>query len=673
LRLLAVSLLLLSSVTSSVAAAQTPDPLSGSKAARKDSGPSVIPPDPRMGWVLNNNSAAIAPVFGDQPLESDSTGAMPAVALDGAGNIDGAALIGGVPTGLPLSLYAIQPQSAPSLAAGTTVMLLCGRENNWLRTSDGSPLPVDTAGLSSVSKAGEWLLSLASTKSPFAVVVGGDIDYANAPPTPPQFVHVGSDKEFPPTGANAQVCVWAFYDTSINGTALQPQISVAYDDGAAAPPRVLPGPVGSPLTPMVVTFNQIGADLGTLFLWQGSAAEALFQQPVRAAYWNGGLRKSIASHFQTPAWSDLKIVELDPDPVALGGDAQDNDWAIPDRSAVRTSPFAHYSITTSPGTPFVAVRYEIGAEPYLPLEYSVSFSLDGRYMGYDQPWTSETNYRAIPLPQDGKSHTLDLRNGFVRNNDYASLTNGSFGGGGFIDAIAVPGGYGITVNRPVPQTVALVLSHSVAIGETAATTPYLDQGVQSSTAWPVQARVAGAFGTASVVDESYGGELLENECSTLPKCEKYLAAIHRAQPNIVVGFAARMLNDFYHGRATFGECLPQYERDLENLFRAWAAEFPGVPLYVGSDIRESDALEATTDGCTPALRLADWRQGIADTVGSFATENDATWLHFVDMSQWVSQRELQNGGIHPTVQGQIRICQAVADTFHQDVTCGVPH
>ena len=632
-------------------------------------------PRPTMGWILDSNQTTIKAQFGGQPLTATGSGSNPALALDGAGNIDGAALVGGLPNGVAVRTLVLNSPGEPELSTETTVILLCGRENNWLPGANEKPLPpLAPARTWNVTKPGEWGLSLVSAVSPFAVVSGGQWVYANVPPAPTSFAGFDNEPEFPAVGANAQVCLWAFYDTSVHGSQSAPEISVAYDDSAAGTPVKLRAPPSPSASPLEILFNHIGADLGTLFVWQGSAATSLFQQSLRASYWNGGLRRTIASGFETPPWNQLKITTLDPRPTALGGDALDNVHAVAYPGFVRTNPFARYSVTVSANTPFLAVRYELGNYGgYHASEYSVSFLLDGEYMGYDQPWRNGTNLRSIPLPMDGKSHTLDLRNGFARsNNNFATPTLGTFGGGGFIDAVAVTEGHTVKVNHPVFASAALVLSHSVAVGELAETVPYDGQGPESSVAWPVQARAVQAFGTATVVDESYGGELLANDCFSPASCTSYIATLHRAQPQVTVGFVARMLNDFYHGSLTFNECLPEYERNLEYLFAAWQQEYPGMPLYVGSDIRQSAAYENDTDGCAPALKLADWRAGIETTVEEYANSNDAAWLHFVDMSEWVPQRDLLSDGIHPNVVGQVKICQAVAGLFHQAVTCRVP-
>ncbi len=638
-----------------------------------EAAPVVAPPRPTLAWILRSNGATIGPAVGDIALESVGQGANPAVAADGAGNIDGAALIGGVPGGDPVTQYALKNAADGSISSGTTVVLLCGREDNWLADSQGRLLPVEETGAWNVWKPDEWGLSLASSISPFAVDIGGKWVYANAPPPPASFVPFTLLPGFPPPHSNAQLCVWGFYDTSVHGSKNEPEISVAYDDGAASVPVKLAQLVTESSKPLEVVFNQLGADIGAVLVWQGSDAEPLFQQNVRAAYWNGGLRKRIATGFATPDWNSLAVTSLDPRPIALGGDAEDNVRAEPFSGFVRTSPFAHYSVTTSPGTPFLAVRYELGSLPYRPYLFSISIELDGKYIGYDQPWRQGTNFRSIPLPLDGRSHTVDLRNGFTRSDNYANPTAGGFGGGGFIDAVALPPNFKAQINRPKPDSAAVVLSHSVAIGEYAEQAPYLDQGPESSVAWPVQARAVKAFGTESVVDESYAGELLFNDCPTLQACTAYLATIKAAQPKVAVGFVARMLNDFYHGPASHGECLPQYEETLQFLIEAWRQEFPGVPLYVGSDLGQSAANEAKTDGCTPGLLLSDWRSGIEDTVRGYAARNGDDWLHFVDMSHWVPQDELVSDGVHPGVEGHVRICQAVADLFRQPATCGVPH
>jgi hypothetical protein len=668
MRSLAALLLLIASIV----AAQTPAADLGVEGESSSS--STIVPKPTMGWVLDTNKPTIPAQFGGEAFESVGTGPSPPLAGDGAGNIDGKALIGGVPSGKPLSHYALKSSDQPTLAAGTTVILLCGRENNWLRGKTGEILPVAAPpNAFNVAKPGEWGLTLVSAVSPFAVDESGRRVYANIPPPPASFVRFGTEPEFPARASNTQICVWAFYDVSIKGSSSSPEISAAYNDGPAGTPVKLQKPVISSADPLEIVFGQFGVDLATLFVWQGAAARSLFQQPLRAAYWNGGLRKSIESGFQTPSWSSLKVTALDPRPVALGGDALDNARADSYPGFVRTDPFAHYSVTTSPGTPFLAVRYQLGSAVYQPPEYSVTFTLDGQYLGYDQPWRFGANLRSIPLPQDGRSHTLDLRNGFTRNNGtYLDPTALSFGGGGFIDAVGVPRGYKVTVNHTIPESVALVLSHSVAVGDQAGTVPYLSQGPQSSVAWTIQARAAKAFGTASVVVEAYGGEMLANDCRTQGACTAYLAAIKKAQPNITVGFVARMLNDFYQGDTTFGECLPQYEQYLRYLFTAWAEEFPGVPLHVGSDILQSAANESMTDGCAPPLKLADWRAGIESAVTDYQASHGASWLHFVDMSDWVPQRDIQPPGVHPTTVGQIKICQAVAAYFGQQVTCTIP-
>jgi hypothetical protein len=660
-------------------AAQSTGPVSGANAQSVQISPPAALPKPTLGWILENNSI-IAPVFGNASFEISSGRPAPSIAMDGAGNIDGAALIGSAPANRsvtedqPVADFALKNAAAATLLDQTTVLLLCGREDNWLWQSNGALLPVQaTRKRWSVTKPGEWGLSLASTISPFAVVSNGALVYANAPPLPTQFKSFASGHYFPPRGANAQVCVWGFYDTAVEGSTSEPAISVAYDDGPRSASVTLTQPVLAGTSPVEVIFDQVAADLGTLFIWQGKDAEAMFQQARRASYWNGGLRKSIASQFDTPDWDALQGTLLDPRPIALGGDAQDNVWAVAYPGFKRTSPFAHYSVTTSPGTPFLAVRYRLGTTKLDPIEFSVSFLLDGEYMGYDQPWRFGTIIRSIPLPQDGRSHTVELRNGFTRGNgDYAAPTMGEFGGGGFIDAVAVPAGHKVTVDRPEPESVALVLSHSVAVGDFAGSYPYRGQGPQSSVAWPVQARGARAFGTSNVVDESYGGELLANECWTPAECNSYIAAIKKAQPRIKVGFVARMINDFFHGRSTFDECLPEYEQTMQNLLNAWARELPGVPLYVGSDIREAAGWEAGTDDCRPAMKLADWRAGIESTVNAYAAQHNADWLHFVDMSDWVPQDELVFDGIHPNVEGQIKMCQAVVKYFHQPGTCGVP-
>lgn len=658
---------------SSIAAAQQVEPDSVSSIAASPKAVSPAVSRPQMGWVLDTSAARIPAAFGTSSLESAGPGSSPAVARDGAGNIDGAALLGGLPAGTLLADYSLASANEASLSSGTTVLLLCGRENNWLRDGNGVLIsPIAEAGQFSVTKAGEWGLVLASTISPFAVASGGKWVYANQPPTPTSYSHFAIHPGFPAIN-NSPICVWAFYDTSVKGSASQPEISVAYDDGPAGTPLRLPRPISLSAVPLEVVFSRVGADLGTLFVWQGTAARELFEQPVRSAYWNGGLRSSIDSQFETPDWNSLTITALDPRPIALGGDAQDNIHFDAYPAFVRSNPFAHYSVTVSAGTPFLAVRYQLGNAPVGPTEYSVSFTLDGEYMGYDQPWRYGTNLRSIPLPQDGRAHTLDLRNGFVRGNGiYAKPTEPTLSGGGFISAVAVPKGHRVTVNRPIPKSVAIVLSHSVAVGEAAGGDPYQDQGPQSSIAWPVQARAVKAFGTDSVVDESYGAEMLANECMSQTNCNNYLAAIKAAQPHITVGFVARMLNDFYHGEVTFHECLPQYQEMLGYLFTAWEEKFPGVPLYVGSDIRQSALYEAETDGCTPALKLADWRAGIGTAVNEYQTAHKAPWLHFVDMTDWVPQNQLLSGGIHPTAKGQVDICQAVADYFRQPVKCSVP-
>lgn len=672
MRFVVFLLFLMSLLISGSAAAQDADSASGMSATGIVTAPSIAPPHPEIGWVFSSAGAETSPAFGSVSLQSIGQGASPSIAVDGAGNIDGAALIGGVPSGVPVSYYAAESATEASLSSGTTVVLLCGRENNWLLGADKAILPVAQPGSWNVSKPGEWGLSLASSISPFAVEMGGRWIYANKPPPPASFIPFTLEPEFPPPHSNAQLCVWGFYDVSLKGSTAEPEISVSYDDGPASVPRKLPGAATPSADPLQVGFNQLGADIGTLYVWQGSAAERLFQQTIRAAYWNGGLRRRFATSFATPDWSSLTVTDLDPRPTALGGDAEDNVWAVPYKDFVRTSPFAHYSVTTPPGTPFLAVRYELGNIHYRPYLFSISILLDGKYMGYDQPWRQGTNIRSIPLPLDGRSHTIDLRNGFARSDNYAHPGLGGFGGGGFIDAVAVTPGFKVKVNRPEPASVALVLSHSVALGELAEGLPYLDQGPQSSVAWPVQARAAKAFGTQTVVNESYGGELLANDCPTQQACTAYLAAIKAAQPNVKVGFVARMLNDFYHGRTSHGECLPQYEENLQFLFSAWNSEFPGVPLYVGSDIGQSADNEAKLDGCTPEHRLTGWRSGIEDTVQGYVARNGADWLHFVDMSQWVPQDELVPGGVHPGVEGQLRICQAVAGLFHQPDACGVP-
>lgn len=658
----------------SVAAAQGPASILVGDAESAAASPSEVPPRPMMGWVLESNLATIPAEFGPAALESAGKGSSPAVALDGAGNIDGAALIGGLPSGKLLDRYALKNADQATLQAGTTVILLCGRENGWLRSQNGALLPTASPAKSfSVYKPGEWGVSLVSAVSPFAVVVGGQWEYATAPPAPASYTSFGTEVKFPALGSNIQVCVWALYDTSIEGSRDAPEISVAYNDGPAGTPVTLTAPVTKGTSPLEVVFNTVGADLGTLFIWQGSAAKAFFQQSLRATYWNGGLRKSIQSGFQTEPWSGLDVTLLDPRPIALGGDAQDNVWAVSYPGFVRTSPFAHYSVTVSPFTKFLAVRYQMGNTPYHPSEYSVSFELDGQYLGYDQPWQFGTNYRSIPLPQDGRSHTVELINGFTRNNgDYAAPTEGGFGGGGFIDAVAVPHDHTVKVNRPAPKSVALVLSHSIAVADEAAIVPYLGQGPQSSVAWPVMARAVNAFGTSNVVDESYAGELLANDCWTQSDCDAYIAAIKKAQPKIKLGFVARLINDFAHGHAFYSECLPEYEVILRHLIASWNSELPGVPLYIGSDTRKAVPNEARIDHCTPSHTQAYWREGIESSVKTYIANHEADWLHYVDMTQWVPQSELLPDGVHPTVEGQVKICQAVAEYFDQQVTCAVP-
>jgi hypothetical protein len=661
---------------------QALDPLPQRAVAQAASTP-PIPPAPAFGWVLDQSAQTIPAVFGSASLTGIGLGSLPTQAPDGAGNIDGPALLGQNASNPLVQSYALQDPTQASLAAGTTVFLLCGRQDYWLTGLFGGQLPVQEGGQWNAQKPGEWGLRLVSSLGVFAVTNNGSSVYAKSPAPPANFLPFSGSSAYPVPFSNAPVCLWAFYDTSVHGTTSAPQISTAYGDGPASAAVVLNesatathalihNAVASS-SPMQVNFGKLGADLGTLFIWQGASAERLFQQSVRAAYWNGGLRSSVASGFQTPVWSGLSATALNPQPIALGGDAQDNVWANAYASFVRTTAFAHYSITSSPGTPFVAVRYQLGNSPQAANAYSVSFLLDGQYLGYDQPWRDGTIYRTIPLPQDGNSHTLDLRNGFARGNgNYAAPTTATFGGGGFIDAVAVPSGYTVQINHPVPTSVALVLSHSVAVADEAPSAPYQDQGAQSSVAWPVLARSAGAFGTASAVDESFAGQLMANNCWTQAACNTYIAKIKAAQPNITVGFVAQLLNDFFHGPAAYNECLPQYERTMQHLFIAWSAQFPGVPLYVGSDTLTSAALEATADGCSPALYLSDWRAGIQSTVQSYAAAHNATWLQFVDMTSWVPQSQLVPSGLHPTVQGQIGICQQVAALFNQSVTCGVP-
>src|SRR5580698_9851913 len=118
-----------------LAAAQQPEPADTDAVAV-----SPVIPHPTMGWILESNGASIQEQFGSEPLESSKTAATPALARDGAGNIDGAALAGGLPSGGIVNRYALSDAGDGTLAEGTTVMLLCGRENNWLRSASGRQL-----------------------------------------------------------------------------------------------------------------------------------------------------------------------------------------------------------------------------------------------------------------------------------------------------------------------------------------------------------------------------------------------------------------------------------------------------------------------------------------------------------------------------------------------------
>jgi hypothetical protein len=179
------SLVVLLFALPSVVAAQEPASIPAEDAESAAASLSTVPPRPAMGWVLESNQAAIPAEFGPAALESSGAGASPAVALDGAGNIDGAGLLGGLPSGTLLGSYALKSADQATLQAGTTVILLCGRLNSWLRYPNGALLPTAAPAKSfSVTKPREWGVNLISAVSPFAVVVGGQWKYASAPPVP---------------------------------------------------------------------------------------------------------------------------------------------------------------------------------------------------------------------------------------------------------------------------------------------------------------------------------------------------------------------------------------------------------------------------------------------------------------------------------------------------------
>ena len=158
------------------APAQQPQAMPDRDAAKMENAPSSVPSNPAAGWVLRSDGATIGPAFGDAALESVGQGASPSIAADGAGNIDGAALVGGVPGGDPVTQYALGSATEGSLSSETTVVLLCGRENNWLLGADKALLPAEAPASWNVTR-----LLASATNRPWASTMDTGTTSVSAP------------------------------------------------------------------------------------------------------------------------------------------------------------------------------------------------------------------------------------------------------------------------------------------------------------------------------------------------------------------------------------------------------------------------------------------------------------------------------------------------------------
>jgi len=97
---------------------QALDPLPQRAVAQAASTP-PIPPAPAFGWVLDQSAQTIPAVFGSASLTGIGLGSLPTQAPDGAGNIDGPALLGQNASNPLVQSYALQDPTQASLAAGT--------------------------------------------------------------------------------------------------------------------------------------------------------------------------------------------------------------------------------------------------------------------------------------------------------------------------------------------------------------------------------------------------------------------------------------------------------------------------------------------------------------------------------------------------------------------------
>lgn len=166
---------------------QVLDPLPQQTMAQSEATP-PIPPAPAFGWVLDQSAPVIPPAFGAASLTGIGLGSLPSQAPDGAGNIDGPALLGQSEINPLVQSYALQDPVQGSLSAGTTVILLCGRQNYWLSAPGGGLLPVQAGGEWNVQKSGEWGLRLVSSIGDFGVANNGTWIYAKSPTPPENFV-----------------------------------------------------------------------------------------------------------------------------------------------------------------------------------------------------------------------------------------------------------------------------------------------------------------------------------------------------------------------------------------------------------------------------------------------------------------------------------------------------
>ena len=436
-------------------------------------------------------------------------------------------------------------------------------------------------------------------------------------------------------GVYATKAVWLYYSPSISGTGGSTPWGFTYavNDQAESSPVLLSAAVTPQSANYLRIFGAGGSAMwisGGPYFFQGHLTQA-----QRAQIFNGGAFQS------PPLWNDANLSSMTQytfQPADWYGEAWNPAFSqtmTTGGSNSNLTGLMHYAQSTTrvvTDAPFIVIAANPGntAQPgpqLGPGNFAIQVRVDGHVLQSNGVGGCEfnvftavtTNYFRCKLPNDGATHTLDIKHGFVigYNTAYTASNLYSLLGGLFIQSVYYPQGTTtFYVTTPSITSTAVLFADSIPSGAGVNVSPH--DSLQEQMMWNTGSN---PFGGADIQLAGFGSALITTDCpqttgstAISASCKAFVDNIYTKIPTTKILYLQRKVNDYAHGCSLptptgLGQALAA----MNNIMAEAVSNYASTTFYM---VMMGNASLGSTDGCNSTSNPAITVNGVSVAAGA---------------------------------------------------------